>query len=240
MRDDVHEIAADYEDMLATRGAVLAGVGWSSAFDLALRYGTLLSRVDFRRFSRERPLRLLDLGCGPGFLLDYLASNDLLDRVDYTGVDVSEVGLAHARRRWPQQRFERRDVRDQPFDADEFDFCMICGVFSSRCGISFEAMRDLAQATLRALWPSLAMGLAFNVYSKHVDYEREDLFHWALDEVMAFCKRYLSRHVSFHLDYGLWDLSVLVSREPVRPNGRIPEAWALSKVSAAPTIADEV
>ncbi|HEV2100849.1 MAG TPA: class I SAM-dependent methyltransferase [Stellaceae bacterium] len=226
MRQDLHEIVADYEDMLAKRGAILAGVGWSSASDLALRYTTLLSQIDFRRFSRERPLRLVDLGCGPGFLLDYLAGNDLLDLVDYTGVDVSQVGLDHARRRWPRQRFELRDVREQPFRAGEFDFCMICGVFSSRCGISFEAMRELAQATLRALWPSLALGLAFNVYSKDVDYEREDLFHWSLDEMMGFCRKNLSRHVSFRLDGGLWDACVLVSREPVRPPQQIPEGWA--------------
>jgi SAM-dependent methyltransferase len=229
IRPDVHEIVADYEGMLAERGAVLAGVGWSSAADLALRYATLFSQLDFRRFSRKRPLRLLDIGCGPGFLLDYLAANELLDRIDYTGVDVSDIGLGHARRRWPQQRFERRDVRDQPFRPGEFDFAMICGVFSSLCGISFEAMRDLAQATLTALWPSLVLGLGFNVYSTHVDYEREDLFHWSLDEMMSFCRRHLSRHVSFRLDDGLWDACVLVSREPVRASSRIPEAWTAPK-----------
>lgn len=229
IREDVREIVADYEGMLAERGPVLAGVGWSNPDDLALRYTTLFSQVDPRRFSRERPLRLLDLGCGPGFLLEYLAANDLLDRVQYTGVDISEIGLSHARRRWPQQRFEHRDVRDRPFGPNEFDFCMICGVFSSRCGISFTAMRDLAQATLTAVWPSLALGLAFNVYATHVDYERDDLFHWALDDMMAFCRKILSRYVSFRLDNGLWDMCVLVSREPVRPSSRIPEAWTAPK-----------
>lgn len=38
-------------------------------------------------------MRLLDLGCGPGFLLDYLAENRLLDRVDCTGIDVTKVTL---------------------------------------------------------------------------------------------------------------------------------------------------
>lgn len=233
MREDVRKISADYAGALANMGPTLEGVGWPNAADLVVRYATLLGPIDFDRFSRNRPLRLIDLGCGLGFLLDYFAKNDLLDRVDYTGVDVSEVALTHACRRWPLRRFDLRDIRDRPFQIDEYDYCIICGVFTSRCCIGFEEMRKLVEATLTAVWRSVAIGVGFNVMSKHVDWEREDLFHWPLDDMMAFCKAKLSRHVSFRLDNGLWDVSAFVLRDPVQLRTAIPETWVNADRPAA-------
>jgi hypothetical protein len=67
--------------------------------------------------------------------------------------------------------------------------------------------------------------------SKHVDWERDDLFHWPLDEIMAFCKANLSRHVSLRLDYGLWEASAFVRNAPIPRNSRMPGRWS----TAAPT-----
>src|SRR5215469_600123 len=125
MREDIQRIAAEYAAAITANGATLQGAGWPNAPDQALRYETLLGPIDFQRFSRGRPLRLIDLGCGPGFLVDYLAENDLRDRVDYTGVDISEVALSYARRRWPIQHFDLRDIRDRPFSVDKFDYAII-------------------------------------------------------------------------------------------------------------------
>jgi SAM-dependent methyltransferase len=233
MREDISEIVAAYAEALARKGATLAGVGWPRAADVALSYETLLDPIDFRQFSPERPLRLLDLGCGPGFLLDYLAENNILDRVDYTGADITQIALEHAHRRWPAQRFELRDVRDRPFPADTFDYCILCGVFIHRHPLSLANMKAHAEATLTAVWPSLTKGIGFNVMSKHVDWERDDLFHWPLDEMMAFCKANLSRHVTFRLDYGLWEASALVLREPVQRRTKLPAIWLTEESSAA-------
>jgi hypothetical protein len=193
--------------------------------DLTARFATLLSEVDFDSYSRDRPLRLLDVGCGLGLLLDYLKLNQLLDKVEYTGVDLLDWALQEVRGRWPDQRFDKRDVRDEPYMKDEFDYCIICGIFTVRMGNSYEEEVALAQSTLKALWPSVSVGLSFNSMSKHVDWERDDLFHWPLDDIMAFCKRALSRHVTFRLDYGLWEVSTLVRKTPRPPLGKTPPTW---------------
>ena len=190
-----------------------------------MRFDVLLKAAGLSAASAEKPLKLLDLGCGPGFLLDYLSVNGVLDRVDYTGVDVAEAMIGSARARWPHDRFELRDVRDQPFADDSFDFCIACGVFTARLGASYPSMVNFTKETLTAVWNSVSTGLAFNVMSKHVDWERDDLFHWPLDDVMAFCKSALSRHVMLRLDYGLWEASVVVLREPVQSTFVVPEAW---------------
>jgi SAM-dependent methyltransferase len=185
----------------------------------------MLSASDVRSFTAARPLKLLDLGCGPGFLLDWLSENDLLGRVDYTGVDVTEDTMQYARARWPDHAFELRDVRDHPFDPGAFDYCIACGVFGSRGDNDHADMLRLVEGTLRALWPSLRHGIGFNVMSKHVDWERDDLFHWGLDDIMSFCKAELSRHVSLRLDYGPWETAAIVTRAPVRGTGVVPRTW---------------
>jgi len=214
MRKDVAHLQQIYAAALGAKGVTPEGVLWPNAPDLATRFEVLLGPVEFAKYSPKNPARLLDLGCGPGFLLDFLAENGLLDAVDYTGVDITDVTMRHARSHWPRHRFELRDVRDHPFSPDQFDYCMMCGTFTSRFGNTYSQMEALTQDTLRAVWPSVTVGLGFNVMSKHVDWERADLFHWPLDEIMRFCKAELSRHVSFRLDYGLWEVSTLVLKVP--------------------------
>ena len=63
----------------------------------------------------------------------------------------------------------------------DFDYVMMNGVFTEKRGLSFEGMWDYTRAVLRRLWPMTRRGLAFNVMSKQVDWEREDLFHLSCD-----------------------------------------------------------
>jgi hypothetical protein len=160
-------------------------------------------------------------------LLDFLKVNGLLDRIDYMGVDICETSLEHARKRWPSQRFEFRDVRDAPFHHNAFDYCVICGAWTSLSGLSFEEMKVLFEETLKAVWPAVELGVGYNVMSKHVDWERDDLFHYPLDSMMAFLKANLSRHVSFRLDYNLWEASALVSKTPIRRRAQVPDNWSI-------------
>jgi len=225
MRDDLFHLTSRFEKSIAKGGVTPVGIMWPNATDLAVRFETLLSAVDFNAYSADNKLKLLDLGCGPGFLLDWLQENRLLDRVDYAGVDVTEVTMHHARQRWPAQRFELRDIRERPFGAGEFDFCIICGIFTARFENSYAVMEALVHDTLRAVWPSTRIGLSFNTMSKHVDWERDDLFHWPLDDMMAFCKKEMSRHVALHLDYGPWETSAVVTRKPTTATTATPANW---------------
>jgi hypothetical protein len=59
----------------------------------------------------------------------------------------------------------------------------------------------------------------------HVDYTREDLFHWPVDAALAFCKRALSRHCTVRADYGLWEYTMHVWRTPNRGASRGAPDW---------------
>jgi SAM-dependent methyltransferase len=226
VRKDVESLSESFPRRDIEPAGDLESLYWPTRpADLATRYSTLLSDIDFSGYSKERPLKLLDVGCGLGLLLEYLDENALLDRVAYTGVDLVEQMLAEAQRRWPTQTFDRRDVRDLPYAEDAFDYCVLCGIFTSKYGNTYEQTLALAHDTLTAVWRSVTLGLAFNSMSKHVDWERDDLFHWPLDDIMTFCKRDLSRHVTFHLDYGLWEVSTLVRKKPAQRRGKTPAKW---------------
>jgi SAM-dependent methyltransferase len=215
------------EARLAERGATPEGLWWPNAEDLAVRYEVFL-RPLLPAPGRPR-LALLDFGCGLGFLPDWLAANGLLEAVDYTGLDASATILDQARARWPGLRFVQADALQEgvpaPAAGGRYDAVVAIGIFTARFGRGRAEMEAYARATLEALWPAASRCLAFNAMSAHVDWEREDLFHWPLDEAMRFCRARLSRHVAMRTDYGLWEYTCHVWREPARQGGVVPAGW---------------
>ena len=67
---------------------------------------------------------ILEIGCGPG--TDAVA---LADERTYTGVDLSSVQLAHARRRVPAGTFVHGDVLETSFEPASFDAVVAFYVF---------------------------------------------------------------------------------------------------------------
>lgn len=76
----------------------------------------ILSMVRRYMSQQTRP-RVLEIGCGTGYVLQGLASEG---RYDLTGTEVHIAGLRHARRRLPSVEFVQSDARDLPYES-EFD-----------------------------------------------------------------------------------------------------------------------
>ena len=71
-------------------------------------------------------------------------------------------------------------------------------------------MMNFFTSAITKLWEKCNVGLAFNLMSKHVDWEREDLFHVSLDELGWFLKKNLSRNFVIRNDYKLFEYTVYV------------------------------
>jgi len=62
--------------------------------------------------------------------------------------------------------------------------------------------------TTTKLWNKTNVGIAFNLMSKHVDWERDDLFHVDLDTIGLFCSEFLSRNFVIRHDYKLFEYTI--------------------------------
>jgi SAM-dependent methyltransferase len=214
-------IIRHYEACLARHGATPAGVDWPNGADLAARFGVMLELLGE---AGERP-ELLDLGCGPGLALDYLAATGGADRVRYHGVDLSQVMIDAARSRWPGHEFSCRDIVAAPLPEQSVDVVIMNGVLTERVGLSAEAMTALAESIVAAAFRTARVGIAFNAMSAHVDWQRDDLFHWPFDALAAFLKREVSPHYALRADYGLYEYTCFARRRPRRPAGPAAATW---------------
>src|SRR6185295_10078560 len=127
---------------LTKHGATPQGVDWPNGADLAARFGVMLELLDG---AAGRP-RLLDLGCGPGLLLDYLGATGGVDRVDYRGIDLSQTMIGAARARWPKHEFTCRDIVAEPLEEQSVDIVVMNGVLNERVSLSVEEMTALAES----------------------------------------------------------------------------------------------
>ena len=118
-----------------------------------------------------RPV-LLDLGCGPGLLLDYLRATGRLETRGVRGIDLSPAMVAAARARWPDRDISCRDVVTNPLPEQSVDFVIMNGVLTEKQTLSHEVMAGIAKELIVAAFTAARVGIAFNAMSRHVDWQR--------------------------------------------------------------------
>jgi len=210
MGDGYHSIIEHYEQCLAEHGDSHLGVDWPNAEDAETRYRVMLDLV---RPAPGPPTTLLDFGCGAAHLYDYLARHNRTD-LRYIGVDASAEFIGLSRRKFPLASFHCTDVLADDTPLPESDYIVMNGVLTEKRGLSFDEMFAYMSRLLPRVFEFARIGLAFNVMSHHVDWERDDLFHVPFDALAAFLKTNLSRHFMFRADYGLYEYTAYVYREP--------------------------
>jgi SAM-dependent methyltransferase len=202
-------LVAVWEEWLSAYGDSTHGVGWPRG-DAELRYQVML---DLIRPSSDR-VSLLDFGCGASHLLETIRRRGL-DRIDYSGLDLSDRFLALSRSKFPGVTYYQTDVLDvEPIPLPIFDYVVMNGLFTYQGAFSYETMFDYLCEMLRRISTHMRVGLAFNVMSTHVDRERRDLFHVSMDPLLAFLATEVSRHVVVRHDYSLYEYTVYVYATP--------------------------
>ncbi len=208
MSGDYRAIIRHYEECLARHGDTHLGVDWPSAADAATRYRVMLDLV--RNCRGERTL--LDFGCGASHLYQYMLDNRRTG-LKYSGLDASRAFCELSRRKFPENEYACLDVLADPGALKAYDYVVMNGVFTEKRGVSFDAMYDYLRRMLVTVFDKVRIGMAFNVMSKQVDWERDDLFHMPVGELTDFIVRSLSRHYVVRNDYGLYEYTVYVYRE---------------------------
>jgi SAM-dependent methyltransferase len=201
-------IVSHYEACLEEHGDSHLGVDWPKAEDVDKRHRVML---DVIRPGSQR-VTLLDFGCGAAHLNEYIRCAGL-DNIEYVGLDLSEKFVRLSKSKFPEQQFFCLDLLDDDSSLPSFDYIVMNGVFTEKRALSFDDMLAYFKRLLTRAFAHARAGIAFNVMSKHVDWERGDLFHLPFDTLAVFLKDELSRHFVFRNDYGLYEYTTYVYRE---------------------------
>jgi cyclopropane fatty-acyl-phospholipid synthase-like methyltransferase len=203
-------IVEHYEHCLEQFGDSYKGVDWPNPADAEKRYEVML---DVARFPEDNPgkITLLDFGCGAGHLLDYMNKRKI-SNIIYSGLDISEKFITLCRKKFTAIPFYCVDILDANTQLPPFDYIVMNGVFTEKREMGFGEMWEYFTKMLIAIFPFAGKGIAFNVMSKEVDWEREDLFHVPADLLIQFISQYLTRNFIIRNDYGLYEYTVYVYR----------------------------
>jgi SAM-dependent methyltransferase len=201
-------IVKHYEDCLDQYGDSHLGVDWPKLEDVDKRYRVMLDIVKFAR-SNPPVATLLDFGCGAGHLLQYMQDHHI-ENLQYAGLDVSEKFVALCRSKFPGTKFHQADILDERTKLPEFDYIVMNGVFTEKRELSFDEMWQYFCKMLVKTFAHAKVGVAFNVMSKAVDWERNDLFHMPADLLINFTTKQLSRNFIIRNDYGLYEFTTYI------------------------------
>ena len=88
------------------------------------------------------------------------------------------------------------------------------GVFNYRGSVDEREMFDYWEELLAKVFSHCRTGLAFNVMTKLVDWEREDLFYLPFGRMTEFVATSLTRHFKIRHDYGAFEYTTYLYRHP--------------------------
>jgi SAM-dependent methyltransferase len=204
MKKAYNSIITHYEKCYQENGDNHLGVDWPNKNDADLRHKVMLDIINFD--SKQKSV--LDFGCGLSHMYEYILQNKI-SGVKYSGLDISAIFIDKAMTKYPENTYFRKDILEEN-DLPKFDYVIMNGVFTEKRDMSFEQMVEYFKEMLREIFKITRIGLAFNVMSKHVDWERDDLFHLPHDQLAEFLVKEISRKYVIRNDYGLYEYTTYI------------------------------
>ena len=203
----------NYERALLSHGDTARGADWPNEADRRTRFEVML---DVIVGGSNSPVVLCDLGCGTGELLAHIRERGL-HNIIYIGIDRSAVALSYARAKYPDATFIEIDVNSPGADLDQIacDFLVANGLFTVKWELNNDQMCSFLASTISRVWPIVRRGIAFNVMSKVVDWERDDLFHLPMDDAARLLHGLAGRRVRLRADYGLYEYTAYAYKAEV-------------------------
>lgn len=208
-KEYLNTIVKHYENCLEKHGDSHLGVDWPKVEDVNTRYKVMLDIIEFSRNTPDQSSSLLDFGCGTAGLFQYM-KNEKMTGIEYSGLDISEKFVQFSKNKFPETAFYQTDILDENALLPDFDFIVMNGVFTEKRELSFDAMWQYFTQMLTKVFKHARKGVAFNVMSKAVSWEREDLFHVPADMLINFLTKELTRNFIIRNDYGLYEYTTYI------------------------------
>lgn len=202
---DLSKIEKLYSQNLEKFGIDSKSVGWNSPESQTLRFEKLMSVV-------EEPVHesfsMNELGCGYGELYKFCeAKNYRLKQ--FNGYDISEKMIDAAKKYINNSNVK---LYKESKIITKADYTITSGIFN----VKFEELganwESYIKETLKNMFENSEKGMAFNLLSKYVDFEAENLYYADPLFYFDYCKRELSKYVNLLHDYKLYEWTIIVKR----------------------------
>ncbi len=150
---------------------------------------------------------ILDVGCGLAHYYQFLRNRGL--RVNYVGYDIVEPFIETDRKRFPDARFEVRDISRDDI-AHRPDYVVMCQVFNNR--YSSVNNDEVVKTAIGKAFGAAAIGISIDLKTKYVNYEEEQLYYYSPEEYFSFAKS-LTPFVMLRHDYLPFDFTLFLYKE---------------------------
>ena len=199
------KIAEHYNECFEKHGDTHLGVDWPKYEDTLIRHQVMLDLIKDKNTNNS----LLDFGCGLGHLYEFILKNNYSENLKYSGLDINLNFHNYCSSKYPDIQFYLKDVLKDN-ELPNFDYIVCNGTFTEKRDLTYDEMYSFMTHVLLKLWDKTNKGISFNVMSKLVDWERDDLFHVSIDEICLFLKNNLSRNFIIRNDYKLYEYTIYV------------------------------
>lgn len=197
-----------YSKKILTYGATPLGVDWSCVPTQELRFVQLLKLCRF-----DAPVRINDLGCGYGALLDFLGRRHRSKIIDYLGLDISAPMIALAQKRFGSRTNSAFEIARS--DYRTADYCLASGIFNVKLNTPVSAWEQLIAQTLNDMHTKSSRGFAANFLAPmptgapHI----EELYRVPSDVWQRYCEQTLNADVELIANYGMREYTLLVHKK---------------------------
>jgi SAM-dependent methyltransferase len=197
--EEISKILHDhYRNTFVEHGSTSKGVDWGDK-----EWAALLRQNKMLEVIRE-PIAtkstVLDVGCGYGALADVIMKKRL--NISYTGVDIVEEMVAEGKKRHPSYQFICGDIMDAEIGKYDYVFCN--GILTQKLNASTLLMNQFTQRLIKKMFDTCNYGVAFNVMTTFVNFQKDNLYYRNPAELMAWCMSELTPHVKIDCAYDLW------------------------------------
>jgi SAM-dependent methyltransferase len=201
-----------YEGLLDQHGESYLALDWNSTESQRLRYKIFKEILVYGK--KSSGISVLDVGCGFGDFYGLLKAEGLVhrNRISYTGYEIAPRILEVARRKYPDARFELKDILEDRY-VPKFDYVFCSGALNIRTSERNEHL-DLVKEMLFRMYDLCSCGVAVNFLSEGAlpisnseDADSGRYFFFSPDQIINFvrfvCSRFILRH-----DYHAGDFTV--------------------------------
>jgi hypothetical protein len=150
---------------------------------------------------------LHDFGCGVCDLHQYLLNEGIGH--DYSGTEVIQEMVDHAKGKYPGIKVYNRDVISNPVP-DKYDIVVFSGGLYLPGSVPGDEWEKFVYKVLDTMWNMSNIGISFNLLTTYSDYRRPDLFYVDPKEMFDFCVTRMSRFVTLDHSYPLYEWTIAV------------------------------